>query len=577
MEESYIVHRRRKAAARNREKTPESSKSLAGLLLDDDDDDVEVDARAKIEKMVEDTEKMEEFVVGGSQKHSADGEKKPESNANSKQELKPEQVEASCNESKSSSRKMKSDFEKGSSKNRSSPVMCDTKKIVQVGGEREKISKDEQQNLQKIQSPTRRKRRHKIVADQKKYEYLTYSSEEENDYVEKRKVKYKKSTSLREDNDNVESSSANDVRIRKQRGTKGKRERVGGQDSASEYDHKVKEDKRIKKQIIPLSNESLIDDFAKAEEQYLRRERRDQHIMDFDSDEINQDSLLRKRKSSIIHTESEKKEIIETIADQSDKRNKWDKWRRLFSWPRFSLFQQQARVAQQQSSRQSSNKTVEFVKSLRDLSAELKEFLEQNPRQVDMMLRLRNRCFAELIVIIIYCGLGAFMFRFTEGAFETFYKCGVKRVKRDFLDSLWINSHKYREDEWKSLARRKLMEFEEQLHAAHEAGVHSYSGQKSWTFLNAVVYCLTVITTIGEFIHKLRSPFNLTNFFPFLPLPVLENHWPSDSDSESKLVYQIDDKEHFKGIQTNLRQLVLPLNLNSTKYSSVELIIQQLL
>lgn len=60
-------------------------------------------------------------------------------------------------------------------------------------------------------------------------------------------------------------------------------------------------------------------------------------------------------------------------------------------------------------------------------------------------------------------------------------------------------SIKYREDDWKSMARKKLRMFEEELHAAHEAGMTSYSGMKAWTFLNSVIYCLTVVTTIGNF------------------------------------------------------------------------------
>lgn len=56
------------------------------------------------------------------------------------------------------------------------------------------------------------------------------------------------------------------------------------------------------------------------------------------------------------------------------------------------------------------------------------------------------------------------------------------------------------EDDWKSLARNKLKIFEEELHSAHEAGLRSYSGLKAWTFINGVVYCMSVVTTIGEFL-----------------------------------------------------------------------------
>lgn len=127
-----------------------------------------------------------------------------------------------------------------------------------------------------------------------------------------------------------------------------------------------------------------------------------------------------------------------------------------------------------------------------------KEFLIDNQEDYRIINSLRNRCFGHIMTMFIICGLGAFVFRFTEGAFENFYKCGVKRVKRDFIDTLWLSSHNLREDDWKSLARRKLMDFEEQLHTAHEAGMHSYSGQRSWSFLNSIVYCLTIVTTIGE-------------------------------------------------------------------------------
>nr|CAI5832763.1 unnamed protein product [Callosobruchus analis] len=110
---------------------------------------------------------------------------------------------------------------------------------------------------------------------------------------------------------------------------------------------------------------------------------------------------------------------------------------------------------------------------------------------------LKNRCLLEIFLVMVFCGAGGMIFKFTEGSFENYYKCGVKRVKRDFIDMLWIKSHNLREDDWKSLARNKLRNFEEELHAAHEAGMTSYSGQRSWSFLNGVVYALTVITTIG--------------------------------------------------------------------------------
>lgn len=109
-----------------------------------------------------------------------------------------------------------------------------------------------------------------------------------------------------------------------------------------------------------------------------------------------------------------------------------------------------------------------------------------------------RRCCCEIFLIIMLCGMGGLMFKFTEGSFESYYKCGVRRVKRDFIDLLWTKSHNLREDDWKSLARSRLRQFEEELHSAHEAGMTDYSGMRSWSFLNGIVYCLTVVTTIGK-------------------------------------------------------------------------------
>lgn len=73
------------------------------------------------------------------------------------------------------------------------------------------------------------------------------------------------------------------------------------------------------------------------------------------------------------------------------------------------------------------------------------------------------------------------------------------------------------EDDWKSLARSKLHGFEEELHIAHEAGLTSYSGLKAWTFINGVVYCLTVVTTIGRW----RSSFKIKFYFSDVQLVLI--------------------------------------------------------
>ncbi|CAH2242584.1 jg14120 [Pararge aegeria aegeria] len=129
--------------------------------------------------------------------------------------------------------------------------------------------------------------------------------------------------------------------------------------------------------------------------------------------------------------------------------------------------------------------------------ANYQEFKQEHKAEYEKITSLRNRCICDLFLLIIMCGLGGMMFKTLEGSFENAYKCSTRNVKRDFIESLWRGSHYLREEDWKSLARKKLYEFEDQLHTAHEAGVTSYSGQRSWNFMNSFVYCMTLVTTIG--------------------------------------------------------------------------------
>lgn len=129
--------------------------------------------------------------------------------------------------------------------------------------------------------------------------------------------------------------------------------------------------------------------------------------------------------------------------------------------------------------------------------SEWNRFAGEHETDVRILRSVRNQCIVESFIVFVFCGIGGIIFRTTEGAFEMFYKCGVKRVKRDFLDTLWDKRY-LPEEEWKSLARTKLMGFENQLYDAYEAGVSSYSGQKGWSFFNSIIYVLTVVSTIGK-------------------------------------------------------------------------------
>ena len=76
---------------------------------------------------------------------------------------------------------------------------------------------------------------------------------------------------------------------------------------------------------------------------------------------------------------------------------------------------------------------------------------------------------------------------------------GVRRVRRDFINDLWTSSSKLEENDWKSSAREYLLEFEEQLHEAVDAGVkHSSSGSSRWNLKNSIYYAASLILTLGR-------------------------------------------------------------------------------
>lgn len=73
-----------------------------------------------------------------------------------------------------------------------------------------------------------------------------------------------------------------------------------------------------------------------------------------------------------------------------------------------------------------------------------RQVLADHPVEWEQNKRLLNRCIANFLALAMFFGAGGLIFRFIEGAFENFYKCGVKRVKRDFVDQLWSSSHNLR-------------------------------------------------------------------------------------------------------------------------------------
>ena len=93
--------------------------------------------------------------------------------------------------------------------------------------------------------------------------------------------------------------------------------------------------------------------------------------------------------------------------------------------------------------------------------------------------KLKEASIKTLFLLFLNTGLwlgGTFLFMHLEGTNEAEHKCGVKKVQRDFIESLWHESQSFDEFEWKSSARQKILNFENQIYEAVEAGVSSTSG-----------------------------------------------------------------------------------------------------
>ena len=109
--------------------------------------------------------------------------------------------------------------------------------------------------------------------------------------------------------------------------------------------------------------------------------------------------------------------------------------------------------------------------------------------------------------------LGTLLFIHLQATNEAEHKRGVRKVQRGFVDDLWQESRIYDELEWKSSARRRIMQFESQIYSAVEAGVTSSSGQNIWSVPNTFVYVFREGFTChfkGPLYNRLSTGWNQT-------------------------------------------------------------------
>lgn len=131
-----------------------------------------------------------------------------------------------------------------------------------------------------------------------------------------------------------------------------------------------------------------------------------------------------------------------------------------------------------------------------------------------LMLQTNEKVNTTLNVAYIY------VFCLPGGWHESRYKCGALRIRRHFIEELWEQSAMLPEDEWRELARQRLIDFEDQLHEAFSAGLTSYTGKRTWGFWDAVAFSMTTVSTIGKLFfqvfcfHKMWIPL-IMFFFSF--------------------------------------------------------------
>ncbi|XP_065353664.1 potassium channel subfamily K member 18-like [Cloeon dipterum] len=107
-------------------------------------------------------------------------------------------------------------------------------------------------------------------------------------------------------------------------------------------------------------------------------------------------------------------------------------------------------------------------------------------------------------IVVGYVLLGALMFENLEAEFELQQRGNIKRYRDDCLKELWQITERLNvlyEQNWTQLVHEQLRRFETNVVAA--AKLEGYDGkdlldsERQWSFSGALLYSVTVITTIG--------------------------------------------------------------------------------
>ncbi|CAK9795685.1 hypothetical protein ANTPLA_LOCUS472 [Anthophora plagiata] len=106
------------------------------------------------------------------------------------------------------------------------------------------------------------------------------------------------------------------------------------------------------------------------------------------------------------------------------------------------------------------------------------------------------------VIVLLYSIGGAMIFITIEGTNEDVVHSNIRKERNKTLTTIreLCDDQEYtsNSDLWNGRARNELMEYEEHLYEFYKRGLTD-RGKKVWTFWNAVFYCGTIYTTIGQF------------------------------------------------------------------------------
>jgi len=106
------------------------------------------------------------------------------------------------------------------------------------------------------------------------------------------------------------------------------------------------------------------------------------------------------------------------------------------------------------------------------------------------------------LLVIGYSLMGAVLFRSLEGKKEEETKFEVEALRNSTLDDLYSITEKFNvlwRQNWTIEAKKKLSEFEGELFIKFQSAGYKGEGEnEQWSFPGALLYAVTVISTIGK-------------------------------------------------------------------------------